>query len=353
MTPDVLIINSYAGSLVLAATQLGLKVRGSYEDAGFGLRTQRLNFPGLRYVEKLPWPDDDLSGTIVIAHPPCAAFSHQNNSNDMSRRGAGTEAFACTKRVMEYALSHGCQALAIESVCGALEGGRQAHDEAASKYGYQVFRILQNAVTFGVPQWRPRFWVVFSNGHLALTYQPQVVRLSAALLPTGTPIPEPSMFWKRAAAKGWPRERVLAELLNGDVFGRTLEVAVEKLRVDEAGAVAALDLRGFRCAHPRVLNPEEVATTLMQDSWWVVLGRVMYQEEYCQVMGFPADYKFHQGDAKQFRMYLSKGVCPPVAKWLLANLTGLAKGEVTHTILPGYTLDLRPKRGELFHGDRG
>src|SRR5215472_17685148 len=142
---DVLIINSYAGSLTIAATQLGLKIRGSYEDAGFGLRTQRLNFPDLRYVEVLPWPKDDLSKTVVIAHPPCAAFSMQNMSQ-RQHMGVGTDAFEQHEVVMNYALGHGCRALAIESVLGTLAGGRQVHERLAKRYDYQVHRILQNAV---------------------------------------------------------------------------------------------------------------------------------------------------------------------------------------------------------------
>src|SRR5207245_375435 len=111
---DVLIINSYAGSLVLGCKAAGFPIRGSYEDAAFGIEAQKLNFPELNYVDRLPWPEDDLSETVVIAHPPCAPFSIQNSG----RKGIEGDGFECHRNVMKYALENDCKALAIESVPG-------------------------------------------------------------------------------------------------------------------------------------------------------------------------------------------------------------------------------------------
>lgn len=358
---EVLILNSYAGSLTLAATQLGLRTRGSYEDAGFGLRTQRLNFPTLHYVERLPWPAQDLTGVTVIAHPPCAAFSLQNSNNHVIHgkkqyTGPDTDAFGCTKRVMDYALSQGCEALAVESVVGALEGGRAVHDAHAARHGYHVYRILQNALDFGVPQQRPRFWAIFTKwAPLVLSYKPRHAKLSDVLMAQGTLVPEQARFWERTAARGWPRARVLTELLDGEVPGRLLQVTAKRLGLDDGSlhfkrAAETLGIGTFEAGHPRALNPDGAATTLMHNSWWFAVGRALYREEYLRIMGFPADYQFHPGDVKQFRKYLSKGVCPPVAKWLLANLTGAymhEPGETTFVLKSGETLDLREKHGPV------
>src|SRR6267142_1576382 len=107
LSPPVLVINGYAGSLTVAASQLGLEILGSYEDSGHGLEIQRHNFPNLNYVEKYPWPNLNLEGSLVIAHPPCAGFCAQN-VNAPSRattRGLDGTYFSQTKSVLEYSLA--------------------------------------------------------------------------------------------------------------------------------------------------------------------------------------------------------------------------------------------------------
>src|SRR5439155_6327803 len=144
----------------IGTTAAGLPIRGSYEDAGFGLSLQMVNFPDLEFRATVDdWPDhQDLRRTIVLAHPPCSAFSRQTPKG---RTGIQSDAFACTKRVLSYAMRRGAVAIAIESVQPALEGAKAVHDGYARRHGYHLYRVLQNAISFGVPQWRPRFWAVF------------------------------------------------------------------------------------------------------------------------------------------------------------------------------------------------
>jgi len=122
---NVLIVNSYAGSLTVGASAVGLPIIGSYEDAGFGLAVQRANFPDLDYRwTSDQWPAQSLHNTVVLAHPPCAAFSSQTPAR---RKGTGSDAFACTKQVLEYAMRGKATAIAAESVQPALEGARAIH----------------------------------------------------------------------------------------------------------------------------------------------------------------------------------------------------------------------------------
>ena len=66
-------------------------------------------------------------------------------------------------------------------------------------------------------------------------------------------------------------------------------------------------------------------------------------------MGFPRDYKWGKRQ-KQFRMYLSKGVCPPVAAWILKTVDRNASGWVgksTHEESDfGGVIDLRVKKAD-------
>jgi site-specific DNA-cytosine methylase len=350
----VLIINSYAGSLTIAASQLGLDIIGSYEDAGWGLPVQRANFPKLNYVERLPWPKKNLQGVMVIAHPPCAAFSNQNNVR--SARGTGADSFTCHKRVMRYALSQGCAGLAMESVPAILPAARRVHDAYARRYGYRVYRVLQNAVTFGVPQWRPRAWIIFAKlDQLRLAHRPVRRRVGEVMTAHGTelaPNSEIRQAFQRLGQAGYTEARVREELLSGEHLGSLLQIGKKVLGVDDVGPNHQVIRERWRLGGrfgsklPRVLDPEGVATTVLRDSNFFVMGRELYLEEYLAVMGFPVRYKFPPKALKDFKCYLSKGVCPSVARWVLTQLRENLDGSraTQYVLRPGETLDLQVKR---------
>ena len=175
-------INTYAGSLLLGAKWADVPVDASLEDSDFGVDIQRMNFPDLKiYRDIRSWPKMDLREHVVIAHPPCSAFSKQNNSP--RARGTDSSAFRCTVNVMMYGMIQKAKVIAIESVPGALEGAWEVHDEYAGKYGYAVYRIMMNYASFGLPQWRPRFWALFVRkdqdpGEWPMEFKPKYVELN-------------------------------------------------------------------------------------------------------------------------------------------------------------------------------
>jgi site-specific DNA-cytosine methylase len=373
MSRDVLILNSYAGSLTIAASQEGANIRGSYEDAGYGLAIQRANFPHLKFLDKYhQWPVDDLSETYVLAHPPCAAFSVQNNSP--KKMGTDAKKFECTIQCLDYALRQKCAALAIESVPPALEGAREVHDQWAG-YGYHVFRILQNCITYGVPQWRPRFWVIFVRKDLldyfTISHKPQLKSIGEVMSEG-----EPGDYdwhvgqkFNRMVDKfdklGWTQE-FIDDLLNPteDAYqGVIARVLQKKLELDEdihdtaarylVGGNPNRDFEsGFISCWSRVWRADRYVSTILLDSHFVVAGRPLSIAEYCAAMGFPRDYKWPAPHNKRFREYLSRGVCPPVARWVLQMIKGNLEEwpdslEPTHTVYPGETLDLNIKKSEF------
>ena len=76
-----------------------------------------------------------------------------------------------------------------------------------------------------------------------------------------------------------------------------------------------------------VLDPAAFVNTLLHASWWYCQGRLLTPGEYRALMGFPRDYLMPGKAEPKFREYLSKGVCPPVAAWLLAWLLDLCVGK--------------------------
>lgn len=357
----VLIINSYAGSLTIAASRLGLDIVGSYEDSGYGLKTQRLNFPNLKYIETEPWPKQDLSDTLVIAHPPCSAFS-QLNCNMVHTQGVDSEAFACTKRVMEYAMQNKCKALMIESVPRALEGAAPVHEHYAKKYGYSIFRIMQNAASFGVPQWRQRFWCVFLPGrgrnlwlHLSPTCQVVGQAVDKYLDKAMNPWVEKEFNKQVKGLREGGLTAAQLERLFDDGYGRLIDVLARWHGVrndDKLKLIPRYNLRKFHNGQLTLLKENDFAPVLTGNSVYVLNGRLLPAAAYNVIMGFPPDYKFHTGGHQ--RTYLSKGVCPPVAEWLLEQVmknkrplgSQLVVGDYLQELKDGETASFLPKREE-------
>lgn len=368
-----LIINSYAGSITIAASQLGLDIIGSYEDEAYGLEIQAENFPQLNYISHQEgWPAQDLSDTIVFAHPPCSAFSVQT-PRPAEDRGLNSAAWQCTVNVMTYAMRNKALLLAIESVVPALAGGRQVHDQVAQDHGYQVYRVLQNACSFEVAQFRPRFWIIFvrpgtfHREELLLQLAPSSMTVGQVVGATPT-----ELQFDTERSLDLRQLRQEAQLL--DDFG--WEMTDSLLHDGEAGLLPAkivkrfgdLTLKqavyqhcwpGWISSQLRILDPEKPASVLLGNTWWYVQtdehqGRLLTIGEYCALMGFPRDYRWGRFQ-HAWRDYLSRGVCPPVARWLLSQVVqnlervavlpqlGSAGKIETRVIRPGEVANFNPQ----------
>lgn len=329
----VLAINTYGGSLLLGARHAGCEIVGSYEDSGFGSDIQRANFPNVDTVDYWgKWPKRDLSETIVIAHPPCSAFSVQNTS--YLARGVDSDAFECTKRVLDYAMDNKAVAIAVESVTGALSGAWNVHQQYADEHQYRLYRVLENGCMFG-PQWRERFWAVW-------------IREGAA---------NRELTWRIT-----PRWATVGEIARPHNDGPSFDSLDEKLEtlkqrfVDEAGCdesdlayifephdpphdrsvARALQERKFPDEDPyeiryryvttfatsgmRFLHPDKLCPVLLGSSWWYMDGRNLSQKAYKALMGFPVDYVFPERYENKTRTFLSKGVIPDIARWVLEHV---------------------------------
>lgn len=375
--PRVLVVNTYAGSLLLGARQQGADVIAALEDCGFGSQWQSVNFPDMRgrlVGHKSGWPDLDLREVVVLAHPPCAAFSIQSKGTLLrsGKQGLNSAHFDETRFVLNYALGKQCLAIAVESVPGALEGGREEHDRLAEEHGYHLYRLLQNAATFGVPQWRPRFWAVFVRKDVGnrfhVSHVPRCVSLRQTLEGVDPGEPDTEMDRRLEAQIGALRDAGLdpATLLSepgmlarniqkhhgpakgmdlGDVAGTWCVGAnTGNGKAGRPGASIKIGYR-FISKTPRILDPDGLSAVIIGDSWFVYEGRNVSPAEYRAIMGFPRDYILDH----EYRMWLSKGVVPAVAAWVLEqvqrNVTGVAApGAGVKTISPGGVADFRVTR---------
>lgn len=354
MSFKVLTINTYGGSLLLAAQRAEIPVVASLEDVGFGSDIQMWNFPKTPlFRTRAEWPETefDWKEIIVLAHPPCAAFSNQNQN--ASARGTNADSFQCHINAMNYALGHKCVAMAIESVPGAFIAAKGLYEDYAKKYGYSCFFIFQNAASFGVPQWRSRFWVWFLKVPLLrIQHENPVYSVVADII---------GKFEKRTPvdtlkAKSRTRPGLVRALSVADnswkggllsILENRLSLPREKnfKNVREVFGLTGLFTTGL----PRFLDPDDFATTVLEDSWWMVGKEELTVEEYSAVMGFPPNYIWGS-QYRNFRKFLSKGICPPVGAWvirqLLHNLLDSVPNEHGHYVRPSGISTLEVNRAK-------
>ena len=354
---NTLIINTYGGSLLLGAKIAKANVIATMEDTGFGSDLQALNFPKVtRYEKRADWPEKFATAwrdIDVVAHPPCSAFSSVNYSNKKTvTMGTSTGAFACHQAVIDYALSHKARTCTIESVIGAYEGAHEEYEQNAEKYGYRVTYIMVNSASCGVPQWRERVWVIFHKlKAFKVAMKPEYVTLASVLKPGETSADfvfgQASLrrAWdgvRKTIKKSWPTGGIVT------VLGKVHDMERDAARTNFGFSV-------YVNANPVLLDPDGFSPVLMQDGRLCVYdagckgGRALTVEEHCAIMGFPRDYKWGK-QIKKFRMYLSKGVCPPVAAWILKTVDKNASGwtgPFTHEERDfGGVIDLRVKKAE-------
>jgi len=331
----VLSINTYGGSLLLGAKAFGADIIGSYEDSGFGSGIQHANFPGLEFVDHITdWPEQNLSDVVVIAHPPCSAFSVQNSS--WNARGENSSAFACTRRVLEYAMRNNAAAITVESVVGALGGAWYVHQAFADEHGYNLYRVLQNGCAFSA-QWRERFWVVYVKKGLA----PEA--MSFKLVPQWQTVRDVITGHEGPSVIGLDEqlEKTKDKMLTAGMTRAQLRELFEPHDPPYAGGIAKVmkDLffkedditdvqriylgNSFSSGQMCFLDEDKLAGVLLGSTWWYHNGHNLSETGYKRIMGFPADYIFPESPRnfrKQMRMYLSKGVIPAVATWVLGQI---------------------------------
>jgi len=331
-----LVINTYGGSLLLGARALNLEIIGSYEDTGFGLSIQQANFPELEFrAMRKDWPTQNLSEVFVIAHPPCSAFSVQNVNQ--AKKGVDSAAFACTRSVLQYAVDNKAVGIAIESVVGALAGAWRVHQHYADTYGYSLYRVLESGAMFGA-QWRDRFWVVYIKKGAAPELMPwtlyprwQTVREIVGELsgpsPAGLDHELEKLRAKFAVQAGCTPEEL------EKIFGPNPEEMCSvddrlwrlKFPNENRWDVCKRYVTKFASSAMVMLDPNGLCPVLLGSSWWYMDSRNLSETAYKQLMGFPDNYIFPEGTARKdnyradMRTYLSKGVMPPIASWVLEN----------------------------------
>lgn len=184
--------------------------------------------------------------------------------------------------------------------------------QAWQALGYAVSTQVLDATDFGVPQKRPRLFVVAVRGSrpFALGYP---------------------------AHDAFPRRR-LADVVNLDAGEwQPLTQAAPGVQRRVARAIArhgfggAFHTQSVRDNAGRSLDrPAPAVTTKHQHglvrgtgAWQQREYRPLRLDEYQALMGFPADYKLEGAGVSTGVLLLGNAVCPPVARWISQRVTSL------------------------------
>ncbi len=338
---DVVLINSFGGSLLAAAVEAGVPLLASLETDGYGVNVQRFNAPDLPiYAKRAEWPAVDFGRTAVIGHPPCSAFSTLNSgmrkrqSEDPSA-SVSSEAFALTRQLLDYAMDAGAPVVMIESVPKALVEARAVHEEYAERHGYSLVRMLLNSTQFGLPQNRKRFWAIFLKGRgRSVTIAPppnladDPVPIGDFLKFDGPPLACHQQKFERLdgrIAERFPDAADRRAIYEGERgFGRMKHILTE-LTGDQQWAYEA-NAREWDVRCLKILDPRKPAPVILGSSLWMCHGKLLPLSDYLRIMGYPYWYAYPAKVTKRAEttlQFVSRGVCPPIAAWLLRNFVTL------------------------------
>ncbi len=329
---------SGAGGLDLGAEQAGFELRAAVEPNHEAAATLAKNFPGVYVLERsiLDLPTDEIVGgagltghtrpDLLVGGPPCTPFSKSGFWLDWKRKGLDPNASLLQEytRVLKESRP---KAFVLENVYALTYNNRASkpafqrllHEVADAGYTWQ-WKVL-NAADFGVPQLRPRLFVVgFRNGH----HKPIL------------PLPTHSGLWerRRVAPTGLPKHVTAGEALADLVAEPEREERIRGQWADLLPEVPPGDnylhftekrkypeplfeWRSRYWSFLLKLNPERPSPTIQAQPGpnvgpfhWE--NRRLRVPEVKRLFGFPDSYEF-VGSRRAIQSQLGNSVCPPLA----------------------------------------
>lgn len=155
----------FAGGFTLGVRK-HFDVLAHFEEGPYGTATAQHNIPELRghvYTDPSSWPTGDYSPDFVYGNPPCAPWSAGSHGRRVPwrldpRTGCAQRLYALVDRMRP-------KVWAWESVRPAFTKGREMVDGFVSNMpkGYTATALLVEGTRHGVPQRRPRFFLVLSQ----------------------------------------------------------------------------------------------------------------------------------------------------------------------------------------------
>jgi site-specific DNA-cytosine methylase len=316
----------FAGLFTAGVKQAGFRVLATLEHSDYGAKTARLNHPEVEQHLKLAdWgatgPAARYAGKVdfMFTNPPCALWS-QARGRGMTAWQAPDPRLSWAPDLIDAGLVIRPKAWCWESVTNAWRHGRSFVLEQGQKWanaGYSVTLLLQNNQYLGVPQVRPRMFLIAHQHPLVWPALTEPITVAQAF--KGLKVkegekqyldPQLKMLWE-AAGKGRDLFHAFHGLHEDEQAKFRAETGrgapsflVKKLVLDRPSKVI---LGGLKTLHPT--EP-----------------RYLTYGEYLRLCGAPLDWQSSSASLSTTTAELSRAVMAPVGRWLgLAVADGLAK----------------------------
>lgn len=309
----------YAGGFAIGVME-HFDVLAHLEEWNFGVQTVRDNLAITVHVGTPDqWPCDSFNRVdFVYANPPCAAWSALSGGNTMSwvddpRPQHWVNCLGLLDRLEPTVF-------ACESVRGIYKNGRSFLHPfilAARKKGYRATHVLCNGRDHGVPQNRPRYFLVLSRVDVA--WQPTGLKKDVTIadvwrkgFKTNT-VSDKKAYADRYISRCVPGHdlRRTFNALHKNPQKRTQVVAVQQGRTMEV-------VRGrppFAVKRLRGMDALAHVVTGSRHLIHPVEHRYLSVEEQAALCCYPRGYEF-KGTINQKYAQIAKAVMPPVAEYL-------------------------------------
>lgn len=292
ITENVTVLDLFAGcgGLSLGFEAAGFKTIG-FEMNPDAVATYNRNLKGKCFVEKLTLEFEYPKAEIIIGGPPCQPFSVGGNQNGIHDSRNGFPFFIDAVKKIRPKI------FMFENVRGLLYSNKWYLDliiEELENLGYTTTCQLLNAVNYGVPQNRERFFLVGHNSQFRFP-NPEAHKYTAgdAILDLINTIPQESKFLTAAQ----------------DTYIANYEKA-------------------SKCINPRDLNTGKPARTLTCRNLSAATGdmqrvkladgrrRRLLVREAARLQSFPDSFEFTGAETSQF--YQIGNAVPPLLAYKIA-----------------------------------
>lgn len=331
-------MNALGVSIFAGGFSIGVErhfdVLAHLERTDYGVKTWRRYRPGVPvHVSKTTsWPVADYAGKVdfVYGNPPCAAWSPTSVGYV---RKSDSKWLDWATDVVRVGHDLGAKVIAIESVRGALLHGAPFYRSLRDDYKLSASWVMVNARDHGLPQHRPRVFILFTRGEVfvpeweALQMPRALDVIAGPPASHNEPISSKSIY---SPGRGIRPEDLLA-CIPALKPGKRLwarEITVEEIApysANLAARIGGVKFAGHMLTRLPLDGPCPVVYGLAR---YVhpTEDRLLTLRELMRLTGYPDDFTFDADQATALRM-LGKGICPPVGEWLAGEVAAYLRGE--------------------------
>jgi DNA (cytosine-5)-methyltransferase 1 len=334
LMPTALGVHIFAGGFTLGVER-HFDVLAHLERGMLGVKSWRAHRPGVPAVisKTATWPLSQYGRVdFVFGNPPCASWS--DASRTMKREGDSLSA-DWARDVLAVGDAVGARVVAVESVRNAYAKGAHVYRALAGEFKYSLAWFFVNAVDQGLPQVRPRVFMVFTRGGVfAPEWSPLPRRSVTETIADAPPDAPMDLTCLRYSRKHGVTPKDVEACFPIIPPGRQLRnLDPEVVRKVSPSVADYLTSSGwpFGVKSP-VRCPADDVPTL------VVFGnnpkfihptedRLLTMRELLRLQGYPDDFVFREASVQENLTVMGKTVCPPVADWLAGEAAAYLRGD--------------------------